>query len=324
MTRKYEKDVECLIVGGGPAGLTAAIYLARYRRRIAIVDGGSSRAALIPISHNYPGFANGISGPDLLKTLRSQVREFGVSIHEGHVTDLRRSDRGYVAIFEASEIRASRVLVATGIVDKTPDLLGLDGAVSDGAIRYCPVCDGYDVRGRKVAVLGRTRDCFEKALFMRTYSRDVTMLDIGDPSDAGNEAASALAAAGVRRSTASVVGLQRDGHGIAALFRGVIARLSTRSIPRSAATCVPNWGCGLERSIMHPVASGSTSTSAPPSTGCMPQETSYRTSIRLRSRPDTPRSLPRTSTIHCPAISAEGASVCGPSRYPQARRIGPP
>ncbi|HAP11961.1 MAG: NAD(P)/FAD-dependent oxidoreductase [Pseudomonadota bacterium] len=220
MTRKYEKDVECLIVGGGPAGLTAAIYLARYRRRIAIVDGGSSRAALIPVSHNYPGFANGISGPDLLKTLRSQVREFGVSIHDGQVTDLRRSDRGYVAIFEASEIRASRVLVATGIVDKTPDLSGLDGAVSDGAIRYCPVCDGYDVRGRKVAVLGRTRECFEKALFMRTYSRDVTMLDIGDPSDAGNEAASALAAAGVRRSTAPVVGLQRDGHGIAALFRG--------------------------------------------------------------------------------------------------------
>ena len=81
MKHKHERDVECLIVGGGPAGLTAAIYLARYRRRIAVVDGGSSRAALIPVSHNYPGFANGISGSDLLKTLRSQVREFGVSIH---------------------------------------------------------------------------------------------------------------------------------------------------------------------------------------------------------------------------------------------------
>lgn len=220
MTRQDEKDVECLIVGGGPAGLTAAIYLARYRRRIAVVDSGNSRAELIPVSHNYPGFAKGIRGSDLLRTLRSQVREFGVSIHDGHVTDLCRSDGGYVATFDASEIRASRVLLATGIVDETPDLPGLDGAVSDGAIRYCPVCDGYDVRDRRVAVLGRTRQCFEKAIFMRTYSRDVTMLDIGDPSDAGNEAASALAAAGVRCSTAPVVGLQRDGHGISALFRG--------------------------------------------------------------------------------------------------------
>lgn len=220
MSQKNGEDIDCLIVGGGPAGLTAAIYLARYRRRIAVVDGGNSRAALIPVSHNYPGFAKGISGSDLLKTLRSQVREFGVSIHDGNVTGLRRSDGGYVANFDASEFRASRVLLATGIVDKSPELPGLDGAVSDGAIRYCPVCDGYDVRGRRVAVLGRTRQCFEKALFMRTYSRDVTMLDVGDPSDAGDEAASALAAAGVGRPTAPVVGLQRDGHGIAALFRG--------------------------------------------------------------------------------------------------------
>lgn len=220
MTRKNEDDVDCLIVGGGPAGLTAAIYLARYRRRITVIDGGNSRAALIPVSHNYPGFANGINGSDLLKTLRSQVGEFGVSIHDGHVSDLRRSDSGFVAAFDGSQIRASRVLLATGIVDVTPDLPGLDRAVSDGAIRYCPVCDGYDVRDKLVAVLGRTQKCFEKALFMRTYSRDVTMLDLGDPADAGNDAVSALVAAGVRRPTAPVVGLERDGHRVAALFRG--------------------------------------------------------------------------------------------------------
>lgn len=220
MTQNNQEDVDCLIVGGGPGGLTAAIYLARYRRRIAVVDGGNSRAELIPISHNYPGFAKGISGAKLLKILRSQVREFGVSIHKGHVTDLRPSDKGFVATFDASEIRASRVLLATGIVDESPELAGLDRAVSDGAIRYCPVCDGYDVRGERVAVLGRTRKCFEKALFMRTYARDVTMLDIGDPADAGNDAVSALAAAGVRRPTAPVVGLERDGHRVSALFRG--------------------------------------------------------------------------------------------------------
>ena len=64
--------LDCLIIGGGPAGLTAAIYLARYRRRVVVVDAGDSRAALIPESHNYPGF-RGIGGPALLAKLREQV-----------------------------------------------------------------------------------------------------------------------------------------------------------------------------------------------------------------------------------------------------------
>lgn len=220
MARQTEEKVECLVIGGGPAGLTAAIYLARYRRKIAVIDSGKSRAALIPVSHNYPGFAKGISGSELLRTLRSQVREFGVSIHDGHATELRLSDGGYVATVDALEIRARRILLATGIVDESPMLPGLNRAVSEGAIRYCPVCDGYDVRDRRVAVLGRTQHCFEKAVFMRTYSRDVTMLDFGTPSDAGSDAVAALAAAGVRCPSAPVVDLRREGQGISVLFGG--------------------------------------------------------------------------------------------------------
>ncbi len=220
MSLQTEDDIDCLVIGGGPAGLTAAIYLARYRRKLAVTDGGKSRAALIPVSHNYPGFAKGISGSDLLNTLRSQVKEFGVTIHDGHVTDLRRSDGGYVATIDASEIRARRVLLATGIVDESPKLPGLDRSVSRGAIRYCPVCDGYDVRDRRIAVLGRTQHCFEKAVFMRTYSRDVTMLDIGAPPDASGDAVAALAAAGVHCPSAPVVDLRRDGQGISVLFAG--------------------------------------------------------------------------------------------------------
>lgn len=218
MSQTIDQDIDCLIVGGGPAGLTAAIYLARYRRRIAVVDGGNSRAALIPVSHNYPGFAKGISGADLLKILRSQVEEFGVSVLDGHVSDLLRSDGGYLATAEGVKIRAWRVLLATGIVDESPVLPGLDRAVSDGAIRYCPVCDGYDVQARRIAVLGATERCFEKALFMRTYSADVTMLDTGQPSAAGGDAVAALKAAGVRCPTSPVVELRRNGRGISALL----------------------------------------------------------------------------------------------------------
>ena len=65
--------LDCLIIGGGPAGLTAAIYLARFRRRCLVLDAGASRASYIPNSHNYPGFPPGISGPDLLARLREQA-----------------------------------------------------------------------------------------------------------------------------------------------------------------------------------------------------------------------------------------------------------
>ena len=76
---------DCLIIGGGPAGLTAAIYLARYRRAAVVIDDGASRAALIPASHNYPGF-KGIAGPDLLSRLREQALLYGANLEHGRVT----------------------------------------------------------------------------------------------------------------------------------------------------------------------------------------------------------------------------------------------
>lgn len=80
---------DCLIIGAGPAGLTAAIYLSRYRRNILVMDEGRSRAALIPESHNYPGF-RGISGAQLLKILDDQVSQYGVEVQRQKVVSLSR------------------------------------------------------------------------------------------------------------------------------------------------------------------------------------------------------------------------------------------
>ncbi|RYG08750.1 MAG: NAD(P)/FAD-dependent oxidoreductase, partial [Chitinophagaceae bacterium] len=79
--------IDCLIIGAGPAGLTAAIYLARFNRNVIVADGGPSRASFIPISHNYPGFSDGISGANLLSRLRAQAIQHGVIIIPGMVQD---------------------------------------------------------------------------------------------------------------------------------------------------------------------------------------------------------------------------------------------
>jgi thioredoxin reductase (NADPH) len=98
--------VDCLIVGGGPAGLTAAIYLARYRRDAVLVDEGASRAKLIPASHNYPGF-KGIAGPDLLARLREQALLYGATLKHGLLTMLRRAPQGgFIAQGSGTDISA--------------------------------------------------------------------------------------------------------------------------------------------------------------------------------------------------------------------------
>jgi 2-polyprenyl-6-methoxyphenol hydroxylase-like FAD-dependent oxidoreductase len=98
-------EIDCLIVGGGPAGLTAAIYLARFRRNVTVVDSGQSRAALIPESHNYPGFAEGISGPDLLASLREQASRYGARLENGKVEKLRKSDGQFEATVNGGHSR---------------------------------------------------------------------------------------------------------------------------------------------------------------------------------------------------------------------------
>ena len=121
-----QEDLECV---RGPAGLTAAVYLARYRRRIAIFDSDESRAALIPESRNYPGFPQGISGKELLGILRGQAEAYGIGIRTYRVTSLKQNERGFVAHHDGGEVLAPFVLLATGIIDEPPVMDGLSEAI---------------------------------------------------------------------------------------------------------------------------------------------------------------------------------------------------
>lgn len=183
--------LDCLIIGGGPAGLTAAMYLARYRRDACLIDAGQSRAALIPATHNYPGFA-GISGPALLNRLREQAQTHGARIEPGFVRSMmRRPDGTLIAITANREIAARTAILATGLVDECPPIEGFSYDRYTGPVRFCPICDGFEALDKRVGVLGTMHAASRKALFMRTYTRDVVLFatdaDCGVPAQAAQE-----------------------------------------------------------------------------------------------------------------------------------------
>lgn len=216
-----QKNVfDCLVIGGGPAGLTAAIYLARFLRRTCVADEGNSRALLIPESHNYPGFV-GIAGSDLLQRLRQQAAEYGTEFVHGRVDQLaQEADGTFTARAGGKAMRAQRVLLATGIVDEKPAVEGLRDVVYRGAIRFCPICDGYEVIDKRIGVLGRVKSAMNKATFLRTYSASVMLLATDDPQSAPPETCAALDEAGILLAPQRVVAVEREGERIAAVLQG--------------------------------------------------------------------------------------------------------
>ncbi|MGE0180255.1 MAG: NAD(P)/FAD-dependent oxidoreductase [Sphingomonas sp.] len=169
---------DCLIIGGGPAGLTAAIYLARFHLSLTVVDAGDSRAALIPCTRNHAGFPGGISGPDLLARMKEQAQLYGAAIESGHVTRIDRDNGGFSVEWGSGPVRAQTVLLATGVRNRRPpmDEAEHDAALQAGLIRYCPICDGYEVTDKKVGVIGDDSHGVAEAVFLRGYTQEVTLI----------------------------------------------------------------------------------------------------------------------------------------------------
>lgn len=174
------EDYDAVIVGGGPAGLTAALYLARFHRRFVLVDGGESRARWIPKSHNLPSFADGIGGPEILARQRAHVAQYGVDVRRDAITRVQPLAEGFaVDLAGGGALKARHVLLCTGSVDLEPDLPDVPDAIRRGLVRYCPICDGWEAQGRAIAVLGPADHALGEALFIRrTYSTDVTLFTL--------------------------------------------------------------------------------------------------------------------------------------------------
>ena len=186
-------SVDCAIIGGGPAGLTAALYLARFRRRVVVIDAGHSRAALIPVSHNYPGFPQGVSGNELLRRLREQARRYGVEILRGTAHSLARLHPGFQLKADQRPIGAKTVLLASGVLDRKPAIPDMREATLAGAVRWCPICDGYEVQDQRVGLISPPAEGYRHALFLRTYTRELKWFVQGDADEISNAELAVLA-----------------------------------------------------------------------------------------------------------------------------------
>jgi thioredoxin reductase (NADPH) len=191
------EPLDCLIVGAGPAGLTAALYLQRFHRRVRLLDDGHSRALRIERTHNYPGFPDGIAGAALLARLKQQLGNFDGQVVDAQVQSLERRDDGlFEAATRSGTLTAHTVLLATGVVDNTPELPGIDAVRDAGLLRQCPICDGHEFSGRHIAVIGSGTHGAREAMFLRYFSDRVSLAVTAGPLT--DETLAALREASVR------------------------------------------------------------------------------------------------------------------------------
>ena len=174
MIRRYD----AIIVGGGPAGLSAALILGRCRRSVLICDTGRPRNAASRALHGFLS-RDGVSPRALLRMGRSQLSRYGVELISAEVTDAHRTRSGFEVVLDARRRLSSRtLLIATGVVDHLPAVPGVQ-TLFGRSVFHCPYCDAWEVSDRPLAVYGRGRSGVGLALSLRTWSRDVVLLSNG-------------------------------------------------------------------------------------------------------------------------------------------------
>jgi thioredoxin reductase (NADPH) len=166
-----------IIVGTGPAGLTAALYAGRANLKPLVIEGieKGGQLMLTTAVENYPGFRNGIMGPDLMEEMRLQAGHFGAEFIEGDVTALDLSQRPFKVAVGKTVYEAEALILATGATAKWLDL-GVDKQLSGRGVSTCATCDGFFFKGQDVAVIGGGDTAMEEAIYLAKLCSTVTVI----------------------------------------------------------------------------------------------------------------------------------------------------
>lgn len=232
-------SVDVAIVGGGPAGLSAAIALARSRRPVVVVDAGEPRNA--PAAHAHNVFSrDGASPRELIAAARAQARGYGVEFVDDRADRVTRDEHGFAVETAGGHIvHARRLLLASGLRDVLPEIPGLAAHWGDSVV-HCPYCHGWEVRDRAIVVIGSTPHSARQALMFSRLSDDVVFVRHDTPADAAADAD--LAALGVRIVDGRAERLRDDASG--ALTAVVLE--GGRELPAGAVAIGPSFEARTE------------------------------------------------------------------------------
>ena len=171
-------DRHVVIIGSGPAGLTAALYAARANLNPLLVEGleAGGQLMLTTMVDNWPGFREGIMGPDLMAEMRAQAERFGTEVMQGNVASVDLQARPFTLTFtDGKSITTEALIVATGASARWLDI-GSDRKLSGHGVSTCATCDGYFFRGKPIAVVGGGDSALEEAIYLTKFASKVTLV----------------------------------------------------------------------------------------------------------------------------------------------------
>jgi thioredoxin reductase (NADPH) len=228
-------EYDVVVIGGGAAGLSGAVALARSRRTVLVVDAGQPRNAPAAAMHNYLG-REGARPTDLLADGRAELAGYGGEVIDAVVSGARREDDGTfrVVLNSGREVSARRLLVTTGLVDELPAVPGLAERWGRDVL-HCPYCHGWEVRDQPIGILATGPNAMHQALLFRQLSEDVVFFRHTGPGLAPDQEEQ-LTALGVRMVDGEVTGLEVTDDRITGV------RLATGEVvPRAVVVVAPRF-----------------------------------------------------------------------------------